>query len=296
MMRRPGKTRSTLGPTIGPRIVAMTRASLPPPELTRDRHRSTMAQENRLQIIGVLDLRGGRAVHARGGARDRYTAVQSAAGWPIDPGDVRTLAEIYTGVLGVSDLYAADLDAILDRQPQDDVTRDLASMSAPLWLDAGVRSVHDARRAVTLGATRVIVGLETLPSFEVLAEICDAVGSDRVVFSLDLRDGQPVVANGVQLPSALSPENIAKTAAGCGAGTVIVIDLARVGASRGIDVDLLKKIRAAAPAVTLVAGGGVREWDDLVRVAGAGCSGALLATALHNGRIGASEIAEAQRL
>ena len=77
----------------------------------------------RLQIIGVLDLLGGRAVHARGGARDRYAPVQNAAGWPIDPGNAQTLAEIYTDVLGISEIYAADLDAILDQQPQDEVTR-----------------------------------------------------------------------------------------------------------------------------------------------------------------------------
>ena len=195
---------------------------------------------NRLQIIGVLDLRGGRAVHARAGARDRYSAVQNAAGWPIDPGNARTLAEIYTDVLGVSDIYAADLDAILERRPQEDVTKDLASMSAPLWLDAGVRSVDDARRAIELGASRVIVGLETLPSFEVLSNICTALGNEPVVFSLDLRDGEPMVTNGVQLPSALSPESIAKTAASSGVGTLIVIDLARVGTGRGLDVDLLE--------------------------------------------------------
>jgi len=251
---------------------------------------------NRLQIIGVLDLQGGRAVHARAGSRDRYSAVQNAAGWPIDPGNARTLAEIYTDVLGVSDIYAADLDAILERRPQDDVTKDLASLSAPLWLDAGVRSVHDARRAIELGASRVIVGLETLPSFEVLSNICTALGKEPVVFSLDLRDGEPMVTNGVELPSALSPESIAKTAASSGVGTLIVIDLARVGTGRGLDVDLLKKIRAAAPDLSLIAGGGVREWDDLVSVAKSGCNGALLATALHNGRIGAAEIAEAQKL
>ena len=261
------------------------------------KHHGAITKEgNRLQIIGVLDLRGGRAVHARAGARDRYSAVQNAAGWPIDPGNARTLAEIYTDVLGVSDIYAADLDAILERRPQEDVTKDLASMSAPLWLDAGVRSVDDARRAIELGASRVIVGLETLPSFEVLANICTALGNEPVVFSLDLRDGEPMVTNGVQLPSALSPESIAKTAASSGVGTLIVIDLARVGTGRGLDVDLLKRIRAAAPDLSLIAGGGVREWDDLVSVAKSGCNGALLATALHNGRIGAAEIAEAQKL
>ena len=80
--------------------------------------------------------------------------------------------EVYTDVLGISEIYAADLDAILDQRPQEEITRRLASLKAPLWLDAGVRAVDDARRAIDLGASRVIVGLETLPSFDVLSDIC----------------------------------------------------------------------------------------------------------------------------
>ena len=80
--------------------------------------------------------------------------------------------------------------------------------------------------------------------------------------------------------------------------TRITVDQAldELADGRGLDIDLLKRIRAAAPDLRLIAGGGVREWDDLVRVAKSGCNGALLATALHNGRIGAAEIAEAQKL
>jgi phosphoribosylformimino-5-aminoimidazole carboxamide ribotide isomerase len=266
------------------------------------KHDGAYRGEPRLQIIGVLDLLGGLAVHARAGARDRYTPVQNAAGWPIDPGNARTLAEIYTDVLGISQIYAADLDGILHQRPRDDVTRGLASMSAPLWLDAGIRSVDDARRAIALGVSRVIVGLETLPSFDLLSDICAAVGGDRVAFSLDLRDGQPLVASGARGDDAArvgdgqTPEEIANLAAISGANTVIVIDLARVGTGRGIDVDLLSRIRSAVPGPSLVAGGGVRGWDDLVLVARAGCDAALVATALHTGTISAEQISEAQKL
>ena len=249
-----------------------------------------------VRIIGVIDMLGGRAVHARAGNRDRYAPVQTAAGWPIDPGNAKTLAEVYTDVLGVPEIYAADLDAILKQQPQDEVTRELSSLTAPLWLDAGVRSVDDARRAIALGASRVIVGLETLPSFDVLSAVCAAVGHDRVAFSLDLREGQPIISSGTGVEDAQSPEEIANRAVISGVNTVIVIDLARVGTGRGLDVDLLRRIHSAAPSATLVAGGGVRNWDDLVQLAKAGSSAALVATALHNGRITADEIAEAEKL
>jgi phosphoribosylformimino-5-aminoimidazole carboxamide ribotide isomerase len=252
--------------------------------------------EHRLQIIGVVDLKGGRAVHARGGARHRYSPVHSAAGWPIESGDARTLAEVYTDVLGISEIYAADLDAILERQPQDDATRSLASLRARLWLDAGVRSVDDARRAIEVGASRVIVALETLPSFDILSAICEAVGSDRVAFSLDLREGKPVLAGAADVHGASSPEKLAELAVRSGARTLIVIDLARVGTGRGLDTGLVATLRSATPNSVLVAGGGVRGWDDLVQAAQAGCNAALVATALHDGRISAAEISEAQKL
>ena len=270
-----------------------------------EKHDGAYRGEPRLQIIGVLDLLGGLAVHARAGARDRYAPVQNAAGWPIDPGNARTLAEIYTDVLGISQIYAADLDGILHRRPQDDMTRGLASLTAPLWLDAGIRSVDDARRAIALGVSRVIVGLETLPSFDLLSDICAAVGGDRVAFSLDLHDGQPLITSGddaarvdnsARVGDAQTPEEIAALAAISGANTVIVIDLARVGTGRGIDVDLLSRIRSAVPGPSLVAGGGVRGWDDLVLVARTGCDAALVATALHTGAISAEQIAAAATL
>jgi phosphoribosylformimino-5-aminoimidazole carboxamide ribotide isomerase len=48
--------------------------------------------------------------------------------------------------------------------------------------------------------------------------------------------------------------------------------------------------------VTLVAGGGVRGADDLARLADAGCDGALVATALHDGRLSAADVTAARRI
>jgi HisA/HisF family protein len=248
-----------------------------------------------VRIIGVIDLLGGRAVHARAGARDRYAPVPHAAGRSID-GNARRLADAYIGVLGISEMYVADLDAILDQRPQEEIAGELVSLGAPVWLDAGVRAVDDARRAIALGTSSVIVALETLPSFDVLADICAQIGNDRVAFSLDLRDGQPILIKGAHADGARTPEEIASLAVASGAGSVIAIDLARVGTGRGLDVDLLSRIHKAVPESTLVAGGGIRGWDDLVQVSKAGCSAALIATALHDGRITAAEISDAREL
>lgn len=239
-----------------------------------------------MRVIGVLDLLAGRAVHARAGQRATYGPVPSVAGLPIDPGDALALARAYTDHLGLTELYVADLDAILGGTSQHMLVGRLAALGAPLWLDAGISSCDQAQRAIALGATQVVVGLETLPSLEALAAICSAVGAERVAFSLDLRDGEPIRSPG----GDPAPHLIAARAAAAGAGAVIVLDLARVGTGCGPDVDLIARVRQTTPDVTLLAGGGVRGLKDLERLANVGCDGALVATALHDGRLGTTDL------
>lgn len=238
----------------------------------------------------MLDLAAGRAVHARAGKREHYLPVTAVAGSRIDPGDALALATAYLSQLGLSELYAADLDAIAARGGQDILVAALARLGAPLWLDAGVSSADQARHARDLGATTIVAGLETLQSYDALPGICREAGVGTVALSLDLRNGRPVCA----FPNDDPPEVVAARAAEAGVHAVIVIDLARVGMNVGIDLALIGRLRAAVPAVTLVAGGGIRGPEDLSRLGDAGCDGALVATALLEGRLGAADVAAAR--
>jgi HisA/HisF family protein len=248
-----------------------------------------------VRVIGVLDLSGGLAVHAQGGARAHYGPVRSLAGLQIKPGDANAIARWYLETLGLREMYIADLDALRDRPPQRALTRTLSSLGATVWLDAAIASPDSARDAVNDGVTRVVVGLETLPSFAVAREICDAVGAANTAFSLDLRHGEPVAPRGA-LYRSQTVEQLAAAAAAAGASAVIVLDLARVGMRRGVDVDLLRRIRAAVPDAELVVAGGVRGLSDLAAAAAAGCDAALVATALYDGRILARDIPNTGRV
>lgn len=152
-------------------------------------------------------------------------------------------------------------------------------------MDAGVATADEARGLLADGAARVIVGLETLPSASdpraALDQLVAEIEGRRTVFSLDLRAGQPIAADPAL--SSLPPLAIAELAAGCGIGTIIVLDLARVGTATGPDVDLVREIRRALPRTELVAGGGIRDAGDLERLADAGADAALVGSALHHG-------------
>lgn len=234
-----------------------------------------------MRIIPVIDLHGGKAVHGSGGDRARYRLVDSAI-LPVH-GDALALAHAYARLLASSELYVADLDAIDGGTAQYAMHRSLSRV-ARSWIDAGVRSEADACALIDVGTDRVVVGLETMPSFAVLHDIVVRLGVDRVVFSLDLRDGEPLTA--VDALRAMRPTELVRRAVDAGTETVIVLDLARVGSAGGADDAMMRELRAVLPGVDLIAGGGVRDRADLDRLAAAGANGALVATAVHRGALG----------
>ena len=74
-----------------------------------------------------------------------------------------------------------------------------------------------------------------------------------------------------------------------------MLDLARVGSGRGVDSVLVQGLRRAHPHVELLAGGGIGTARELERLADAGLDGALVATALHDGRIKRDDVAAVRR-
>ena len=223
--------------------------------------------------------------------RERYQPVAPIAGAFSTPGDARALARFYVDRLGVDAIYIADLDAIQGGAPQIALLASLCSLGAAVSVDAGVTTVDAARRVLTTDAAKIIVGLETLAAFDDLAAICADVGGDHVVFSLDFRDGRAL--------SKASPDDAPETltirAVDAGVRSLIVIDLARVGVGAGLDLDMIGRVRRAAPPhVALLAGGGVRNWNDLERLAATGCDGVLMATALQSGAIDADHVKRAR--
>lgn len=237
-----------------------------------------------MRIIGVIDLREGRAVHARGGVRERYQPVSRIGDLSIPSGNPEAVARAYVEHLGLSDLYLADLDAIGGRSTQESVIRSIAGSGAALWVDAGISTPEAAYRALGMGADFAVVGLETLPSYAALDAVCSTVGGGCVAFSMDLRGGTASGAN--TLGAAEAPEYLAARAAQAGVSAVMVIDLARVGTGSGFDLALLGRVRKATIGLTLIAGGGLRDEDDVRRLEDVGCDGVLVATALLEGRLG----------
>ena len=82
------------------------------------------------------------------------------------------LAQLYGDTFGLSEIYLADLDAISSRTLQAETIRGVSTLGAAVWVDAGIVQADDTNPVLEAGAQTLVVGLETLASFDVLADIC----------------------------------------------------------------------------------------------------------------------------
>jgi phosphoribosylformimino-5-aminoimidazole carboxamide ribotide isomerase len=240
------------------------------------------------RIIPVLDVMNGRAVRAIGGRREDYRPLRSS----LRPGsDPCAIAAAIRDWFGPCELYLADLDAIAGAPPALELYRALADLGLATWIDTGVRHHSTVPDLLNAGIARVVVGLETIADASDLRSIVDVARPDRVAFSLDLRDGVPIVAPGSRWATD-DPSRIAREAVDAGFEAIIVLDLARVGAREGAGpLDLLSELSREHARVEWIAGGGVRDRTDIVRLGEAGASAVLVGSAIHDGRI-ASHLAE----
>ncbi|MEA2179080.1 MAG: phosphoribosylformimino-5-aminoimidazole carboxamide ribotide isomerase [Solirubrobacteraceae bacterium] len=237
-----------------------------------------------MRVVPVIDLKGGVAVHAVRGDRERYRPVSSRI---ADGADAVDLARAVRDRFGLDELYVADLDAIAGGKGSADVLAALAQ-EARVMVDAGTAEASTISDLLELGVARVVLGTETLPGEEAFRRLRSELPDAPLVLSLDLRGGALISPHPTL--SGMGAADALASLADAGAREVIVLDLLRVGSGEGPDVTLIGELHARFPHLELLAGGGVRHAADRRALADAGATGDLVATALHNGTIEADEL------
>jgi HisA/HisF family protein len=222
-----------------------------------------------LRIIPVIDLMGGEAVRAVAGRRADYRPLKTPLAASSDPCAV---AEGFLRLYPFKTIYLADLDAILERGGNDDALARLVAAFPRIefWLDRGGRAPPAAANFVRVIGSESLTPDLPAPDF---SQERDAI------LSLDFDAAGFRGPAELEKQPALWPKR------------VIAMTLARIGAGAGPDFERLALIKARAGRREVYAAGGLRGAEDLARLAGLGLAGALVATALHEGRIGAKELA-----
>jgi len=231
-----------------------------------------------VEVIPVIDLRHGAVVHARAGRRESYAPIVTTL-----CADSRPLGIVH-GLLGVYEfttLYVADLDAIAG---EGDHAAEIAAIARAfpelaLWVDCGLRDAQACREWWGRDSATPVIGTEALADTAALQALAASRNEDSWVLSLDYRErrllgGLALADSALHWPTRL-----------------IVMTLARVGTGAGPGLEQIEPVRALAGGRKIYAAGGVRGGADLEMLAERGVSGALVATALHDGRLSRAGIA-----
>ena len=217
-----------------------------------------------MDLILAMDLKENLVVHGKSGHRETYKPLDWGLSPTADPvGFVKAIAPKY--------IYIADLDRIGRTGSHDRIVRECARNVRGCYVDRGSQGPGDVLDGFHL---RPVIGTETGGS--------DLARYRGGFLSLDLKGGRVI-------PENRDPVAMLKEANGWRFDGCIILNIAAVGTEAGLDPATLEAMRSAYHR-TLIWGGGVGTPADIAMLCDAGFDGAIIATALHRGKIPAAWI------
>ena len=230
-----------------------------------------------MEVIPVIDIKGGIVVHARRGERTGYAPIDS----PFAPSAApRAVVDGILDALPFTKLYIADLDAITGHPGNSSFINTIAAMHPTIefWLDAGFRHAPAIEEFLNTPNIDLVLATESIDSLAHYALLRDLIPPHRTLLSLD-RSGTDLLG----CAALFGQRNVWPD-------RIIHMNLGVVGTGGGPDWVGLEALRSEAAGCAVFAAGGVRDENDLSRLAALGVSGALVATALHEGRISSLQV------
>ena len=224
-------------------------------------------------IIPCIDLMDGKVVQL---VQGREKALEG--GTPL---------EMLEKFAAFPEIQVIDLDAAMDRGSNDDLV-ELIAARAVARVGGGVRSPERARMLIQQGAHRVIIGTAAFQR-ELLQEISDAVGPERLIIALDSKGGKVVVKGWQQVTDFTAEEVIQQFEPYCSGFLCTYVD--KEGLMQGTDLDWFRRLRASTDH-ELTAAGGITTMDEIRALRDLGIHAAL-GMAIYTGRLKLDEIARA---
>ncbi len=227
------------------------------------------------RIVFVLDIYNRTVVHAQGGNRQNYQPIHKSSvlcntSKPIEVIDA----------INPKEVYIADLNILQGIGEHDTNFNDIRAVlqKVKTMLDPGISSLSDIGDTLSL-ASSVILGTETASMDTISRAASEFPG--RVNVSIDIKNGR-ILTRDPDMPN--DPIEVIGMLNDMDIRDIIILDMDRVGTSSGVDAQFLSTIAASSNHDVLL-GGGVKDMSDIESLKDIGLKGALVATALHNGKI-----------
>ena len=203
-------------------------------------------------IFPAIDIRGGKCVRLFKGDFAQETVFsdkpeEMAAKWEAQGGKFLHLVDLDGALAGKS----VNLDV---------VKKIVDTVSIPVELGGGIRTMENIDEVLSLGVQRVILGSVAVKNPALVKEACQKYG-DRVVVGIDAKDGI-VAVDGWGVSGDVEVTVLAKEMAKAGVKTIIYTDISRDGTLSGVNVEATARL-ARESGIKVVASGGVKSLDDI---------------------------------
>jgi phosphoribosylformimino-5-aminoimidazole carboxamide ribotide isomerase len=223
-----------------------------------------------VRCIFVLDILNGAVVRALRGERSRYEPIEKHSNIVFTSEPLQILQELQP-----KEVYIADLNLLMGSGENLEAICRMCKF-ADTMADIGVIKAGDMDRLPD--AVIPVLGTETSS----LGLIKEAAAKRKIAVSIDMKRRR-ILTRDPDL-TAMTPLELLDRLNSISLESIILLELDRVGTSEGLDAAFLKKA-AALCKHPLILGGGVKDEEDLRALERMGFSGALVATAVHNGKI-----------
>jgi phosphoribosylformimino-5-aminoimidazole carboxamide ribotide isomerase len=235
-----------------------------------------------MEVIPAVDVLEGAVVRLAQGDYDRVTAYAE---------DPAAQARVFVDQ-GAALVHVVDLEGARSGAGDPDLWHRLGTAAVPFEAAGGLRTVDAAAAAVAAGAERVVLGSAAVWDPATCAAAVEAVGGDRVVASIDVKDGRARGAGWLDEGRAVA--DVVRDVVAAGVGRLLVTAIVRDGMLSGPDLDLLGEVRRLGDR-PVIAAGGIGSLDHLRALAAAGIDEAIVGRALYEGRFDLPQALEAVR-
>ncbi len=230
---------------------------------------------NPIRIMPCLDMQNGRVVKGV-----HFVDIQ-------DAGDPVECARAYCEA-GADELALLDITATVEgRATMRDVVRRVAdAVTVPFTVGGGINDVASAAAVLDAGADKISVSSAAFRKPDLVAEMVQAFGPDRVTVAIDvdqndtLPSGYEVYVDGGRTATGADAIEWAKRVDEFGVACILPTSKAGDGAKTGYDLPV---IRAMADAVSaeVVASGGAGTLEHFYEAVEAGATILLAASVFH---------------
>jgi phosphoribosylformimino-5-aminoimidazole carboxamide ribotide isomerase len=163
------------------------------------------------------------------------------------------------------------------------VKKILNTVSIPVQLGGGIRTLKDAANLLDIGIEKVILGTMAVENPEKVEELSNEYGSNRTIVALDSKDEKVVVKGWTEKTEKSAPE-LGVTLQKRGAGGILFTNVDVEGLMKGFDINPLLKLLNAVD-IPVIYSGGITSLRDIERLSITKTYGVVIGSALYKRKI-----------